>query len=104
MTLDQQLLVHIYANQKVFLTRILEMVCAIQETHETKQEPTGLLFYATEAETVELVNDLVEKLVKSNPMESPFMRGHVPDEAFMAWLKGAIETDLTDTGNHEEGK
>lgn len=99
LTLDQQLLIHIYANQKVFQTRMLEMICAIQETLETKKEPTGLLFYAVEQETVSLVNELVAKLVESNPLNSPFMREQIPDEAFMTWLK-AVETELD---NEEKG-
>jgi len=106
MTIEQHLLIQIYATQKVYLTRMLEMVCAMQETLETKEEPTGLLFAAADHDIKEVITELIKQLKESQPTNSPFLRDHIiNDDVLQTWVDTATDAIMNyDNENEEEGE
>lgn len=103
MTPDQYILLQIYATNKVYMTRILEMVCAAKEVQETGQEATGLLGAAVLADAEQLVDSLVESLKNNTPEDIEFGAIHgLSDDRLKAWFDKAVYEVFTKDGEREK--
>jgi len=103
MTVDQQILLHIYATQKVYITRILEMTCALQERLETGEETTGLLSAIVLADAEQLVSSLIDTLKETQPDDIKFGAIHgIPEETLRQWLDDSVYKTFTGSDDENE--
>ena len=91
MTIEQQLLLQIYASQRVHQAKILEVACAIMEKLEGQDEPSGLFFQIVKSDIDPLISSLASELGESWPRHNPFLRDQViTEETIRLWIETAV--------------
>lgn len=90
MTIEENLLIRIYAQQQVYFKRILEMVCALKEN--LTEEQTGLLFAMVDADAQDVYQSLVAELINNRPDHTELSAIHgLPDEIINNWIDKATD-------------
>jgi len=98
MTIEEQLLINLYAGQKVYNTRILDLLCGIMEKLDNINElPNGMLSELVRSECEQEVIKLIANMHQYKPDNIHLSAIHgIPDEIIKEWLNKSVTDAFQD--------